>query len=132
MWRCSSCSTRLKPLVEARIEVVVGRVLDHDPLAGHRQHPLGDHVVGDDSLDEQLEIVGLRLDSVGDLAQRVVEEEVPGTEHPLLDLMQPVPEASRLEGHHLARPAIEEDRVAHLVDQLSCEERLDLPTRRGQ
>ena len=119
-------------LVEARVEVVVRGVLDDDPLARHRQHPLGDHVVGDDALDEELEVVGLVLDPVGDLAQRVVEEEVPRTEHPVLDLVQPLAEVAGLEPHHLGHPAVEEDGVAHLVDELGREEGLDLPARRGE
>ena len=75
---------------------------------------------------------GSVLDPVGDLAQRIVEEEVPGAEHPVLDLVQPRAEAAGLEAHHLARPAVEEDGVAHLVDELGGEEGLDLPAWRRE
>ncbi len=134
MWRCSSCSTRVKPLTKPGYRPWSFGVLEDQALPGHRQDPLGDHVVGDDALDEQLQVVGLGLDPVGDVAQRVVEEEVPGAdvEQLLLDLADAGAQVVRVERHHLGHPAVEEDGVAHLVDELGREEGLDLAVRRGQ
>jgi hypothetical protein len=69
---------------------------------------------------------------VGDVAQAVVEEEVPGAEHRRLGLLQARAHVIGRHRHHLGGPAVEEDRVPRLVDQLRGEEHLHLAARRRE
>src|SRR3954451_12969634 len=121
-----------EPLLEARVRRVVLHVLEDEALARHGEHALDDQVVGRDPLDEQLEVLRVRLDAVGDLAQAAVEDVEPGALHALLELHKAPAQVVRIQSHHLGAEAVEEDGVARLVDELRCEEGLDLPARRGQ
>ena len=83
-------------------------------------------MVGGDPLDEQVEVVGLRLDAPGHVAQAVVEDLAPRREQDLLDLAHPAAEVVRREAHHLGAEAVEEGGVARLVHELRGQEQLDL------
>ena len=96
-------------------------------LAGHREHSLDHHVVGDDALDEQVEVVGPGLDLLARCraAGRRTPSAMPAACISSIS-REPAADVLGLERHHLGHEAVEEGGVARLVDELRGEEDLDL------
>ena len=103
---------RAGPLVE----------VDDEVLAGQGQHPLGDHVVDRDRLDERLAVLGLDRQAVDAAVQHLVEERVELGVEVLAGLLQARLQAVGLEHADLAVEAVEEGDVARLVGDLGAEE----------
>src|SRR3954470_860157 len=103
---------RAGPLVE----------VDDEVLAGERQHPLGDHVVDRDRLDERLAVLRLDGQAVHPAVEHLVEERVELRVEVLARLLQALLQTLGFEYADLAVEAVEEGDVARLVGDLGAQE----------
>ena len=98
---------------------------------GEGQHPLDDHVVERDRLDQRLEVLGLAREVVDAALQHLVEELVELGVHVLARLGEAALEVVGLEHADLVVEAVEEAHVARLVGDLRAEEDAHLLGGRG-
>ena len=121
----------LKPSTKPGQRALLLVVLDDEVLPRQGEHPLDDHVVERDRLDERLEVLGLAREPVDAALQHLVEQHVELRVQVLARLRQAVLEVVRLEHADLVVEAVEEAHVARLVGDLGAEEDAHLLGGRG-
>ena len=110
-------------LGEARQQLVLLVVVEHEVLAGQRERALDDHVVGGHEVDLRVHVARVRDQPLAHLHEPLVEELDERVGHVLARRREPLLDAA-VDAGHLAEPAVEELHVARLVDLLGREEGL--------
>ena len=115
-----------EPLDEAGQRALLLVVADDEVLAGEGEHPLDDHVVERDRLDQRLGSSG-SLASLSTRERSISSKSIANSDSGALDAREPRGEVVRLEHADLLVEAVEEAHVARLVGDLRSRGRSACP-----